>query len=143
MRRGSHTHVTMPRFDIEAEPITVFHIGDEYIFSHYFEREDIFDTLKQHYNQESYRFEVPEEAVQDVCSLLKEEYFEPMVVEELEPYCVIKEKYTEHADILRLSVAHWERDDTLFFLLPDELTVREAIDKGATPIADTSYVIGL
>ena len=66
-----------------------------------------------------------------------------MVVENLEPYCVVKEKYTKHADILRNSVANWERDGQLFFLMKDELSVREAVEKGARRIEETEFVVGL
>ena len=39
---------TMPTFDIEPKEITVFPIEDEYWFSHYFDREDLFELQGNH-----------------------------------------------------------------------------------------------
>ena len=133
----------MPEFDVTTERITVFHVGDEYLFTHYFDREDVFDELREYYDRSAYRFTVPDDEFGAVREFLETEYFEPVVVDDPEPYCVVKEKYTEHADILRNSVAHWERDDHLFFLMKDELSVREAVEHGATRIDETEFVVGL
>ncbi len=133
----------MPEFEVTAERITVFHVGDEYLFTHYFDREDVFDELRAYYDRSAYRFAVPADEFEAVREFLETEYFEPVVVDDLEPYCVVTEKYTEHADILRNSVAHWERADHLFFLLKDELSVREAVERGATPVEETEFVVGL
>lgn len=133
----------MPTFDIEAERLTVFHIGDEYLFTHYFDRDDIFEQLQPYYDSDAYRFEVPAEEFDEVRELLTEEYFEPVVVEDLDPYCVVIEKYDPHADILRNSVVNWERRGHKFFLLKDELSVKEALEQGARRIADTEFALGL
>jgi len=133
----------MPTFDVDAERITVFQIDDEYLFSHYFDRTDVFEELQEHYNGDAYRFEIPAEEFQDVSEFLESEYYELDVVDGLEPYCVVKEQYTEHAEILKQSVAHWERRQHLFFLMKDDLALKEAIEAGATPIADTEFVLGL
>ena len=133
----------MPTFDVEPEQITVFKIDEEYLFSHYFAREDLFEQLSEYYYEEAYRFEIPAAEFDAVREQLAEEYIEFVVVEELEPYCVVKDKYTEHAEILRDSVVSWERDGQMFFLMKDELSVNEAIEREATPIGDTEYVVGL
>ena len=49
----------MPRFDVDSRRITVFRVGDEYLFSHYFERTDLFEDLREYYNEEAYRFPEP------------------------------------------------------------------------------------
>ena len=133
----------MPDFDVAAERITVFRVGDDYLFKHFSEREDIFEELSEYYDQTEYRFTVSADEFDEVCEFLEAEYYEPVVVEDLELYCVVKEKYTKHADILRNSVANWERDGQLFFLMKDELSVREAAEKGARRIDDTEFVVGL
>ncbi|PSP83990.1 hypothetical protein BRC83_06235 [Halobacteriales archaeon QS_1_68_17] len=133
----------MPTFDADPERITAFRVDDRYLFAHYFEREDLFDRLREYYDGEQYRFAVPADEFPTVRADLAEEYVEFEVVEDLEPYCVVKEQYTEHADILRDSVAHWERRGHLFFLLESELAVREAVERGATPVAETDFVVGL
>ncbi|WP_135820878.1 hypothetical protein [Halostella litorea] len=133
----------MPTFDIDRERINLFHVGFEYIFSEYFDQDELFQDLNPYYDPDQYRFAVPADEIDDITSRLEDAYYDPVLVEDLEPYCVVKEKYTKHADILRESVATWERRGNLFFLLPDELTVTEAIEAGATPIEDTEFIVGL
>lgn len=135
----------MPEFDVDAERITVFRIDDEYLFAHYFDRQDIFDDLSEYYNDDAYRFEVPEAEFDNVRERLADAYFEPVVVDrdDFDAYCVVKEKYTEHAEILRESVVHWERRGHLFFLMKNELAVEEALERGATRLADTDFVLGI
>jgi hypothetical protein len=132
----------MPTFDVDPERITVFRVGDEYLFSHFFDREDVFESLREYYNGEEYRFEGPAEEFDAVRDRLEDGYYDPVVVEDLEPYCVVKEQYTEHAEILKQSVLSWERQGHLFFLMKDELAVDEAVERGATPIDETDYVLG-
>jgi len=118
----------MSDFDVNRERINVFPVGDEYLFRHYFDRTDLFEEFSEHYNDEAYRFEVPAEEFPAVRERLSEVYSEPVMVEGLDAYCVVEEQYTEHADILRDSVAHWERRSHLFFLMKDELSVKEALE---------------
>ena len=66
-----------------------------------------------------------------------------VVVTDLEPYCVVVEKYDEHATVLKQSVATWERQGHRFFLMKDDLAVREAVERGATPVGETDFVVGL
>jgi hypothetical protein len=133
----------MPSFDVDPQRIVVFRVDDEYLFSHYFEREDVFDSLRDYYDGETYRFEIPAAEFDDVRERLEDAYYEPIVVEDLEPYCVVKEQYTEHADVLKQSVLNWERRGYLFFLMEDDLAVKDAIERGATPIEETEFVLGL
>lgn len=133
----------MTDFDVDRERVTVFRVDDEYLFSHYFDRNDVFAELREYYDDEEYRFEVPADEFDEVRAFLREEYYELEVVEDLEPYVVVKEQYTEHADILRNSVAHWTRRGHNFFLVKDELSVKEAVEKGARRIEETEFEVGL
>lgn len=133
----------MSDFDIDPEEILAFRVGDEYLFSHYFDRDTVFEELEEYYNRDDYRFEIPAEDFEDVCDRLEEEYYSLKRVEDLEPYCVVKEQYTPHADILRNSVAKWERRGYNFFLMKDELSVSKALEDGATKITETNLAIGL
>lgn len=133
----------MSDFDVDREPILFFPVDDAYFFKHYFERNDVFEELSEFYVQDEYRFEVPAEAFEAVSEVLREAYYEPTVVEEMEEYCVVKERFEEYAPILRNAVVHWQRDGYNFFLLKDDLSVKAAIEKGATPIAETEFVMGI
>ena len=104
----------MPSFDVTPERITVISLDDKYVFKHYFERTDIFETMKNYYNYDTYRFEVPADEFEPVREQLVDNYYDLVVVEDLEPYCVIKEAYTPHADILRAAVVHWSREGYWF-----------------------------
>jgi hypothetical protein len=133
----------MPQFDVDAERITVFRIDDEYLFSHYFDQTDVFADLSEYYNEDEYRFEVPVEDFDDVRERLEEAYFAPEVVTDLKPYCVVIDKYDEHAAILRESVVTWERRGHRFFLMQTELSVKEALEHGADRISETDFALGL
>lgn len=133
----------MSTFDVEAERLTVFRVGDEYVFSHYFDREDVFDSLREYYVPDEYRFEVPVEEFDDVRAVLADAYVEPVVVEDLEPYCVVTERYEPHADVLRNSVLNWERRGHRFFVMADELSVRQAVEDGARRLEETEFVLGV
>lgn len=133
----------MPAFDVDAKPLIVFEVGDEYLFSHYFDREDVFEDLRDYYNDDAYRFEVPADEFGTVRERLEEAYFELTIITDLEPYCVVVEKYDKHADILRESVVTWERRGHRFFLMQDEVAVKEALDQGARKLAETDFALGL
>lgn len=133
----------MPEFDVDPERVNVFEIDDQYLFKHYFQRTDLFEELREYYNDEEYRFEVSADEFKDVQEFLQKEYIVLEIVDDLETFCVVKEQYTEHADILRNAVIQWQREGYNFFLMKDELSVKEALEQGATPVAETDLVIGL
>jgi len=133
----------VPTFDVDPTQLLVFKIDDEYLFSHYFDQEDVFEDLQDYYNDDAYRFEVPTEEFDTVSARLEEAYFDPEVVTDLEPYCVVIDKYDEHAEILKQSVANWERDGKRFFLMKNDLAAKEAVERGATRISETDFVVGL
>lgn len=125
------------------ERVTVFHVGDEYLFATYFGRSDVFGELREYYDDEQYHFAVPDAEFDDVAETLRTYGYEPRVVEDVEPYCVVKERYEPHADILRESVAHWQRRGHNFFLMSDERAVEAALEQGATRVSETEFVVGL
>lgn len=134
----------MGDLDVDREPIYVFRLDDAYVFRHYFELTDCFDALAEFYDDEAYRFEVPDREWDDVVGTLREFYYDPEVVEDVEPFVVVKEAYTPHAEILRNSVANWTRRGYNFFLMTDPLAVERAVqEEGATPVAETDLVVGL
>ncbi len=105
----------MAQFDVAPESVLLFRVGDEYLFSECIENEAVFADLREYYNETEYRFEVPADAFETVCGRLEDAYFRPVEVTDLEPYCVVVEKYDEHAAILKQSVATWERRGHRFF----------------------------
>ena len=128
---------------ITPEPVLLFRVGDQYLFSTYVDHQAVFDDLRQYYNETEYRFEVPLGAADEVRDRLEDAYFRPVEVTDIEPYCVVVEKYDEHAAILKQSVATWERRGHRFFLMTSKLAVADAVDRGATRLEETEFVAGL
>lgn len=133
----------MAPFEGDENPIYAFEIEDAYYFSQYFEQEDLFDVLQEYYDPERYRFEVPAQDLGEVREVLESYYYDPIVVEDPAPYIVVKEQYTEHADILRNSIMHWSRRGYNFFLMKDEQAVAQAVEDGAIRIEETEFVAGI
>ena len=65
-----------------------------------------FEALADHYDGDEYRFEVPVHEYDALAGTLRAHAYEPVVVEDLGAFCVVKEAYTPHAAILRDSVAN-------------------------------------
>ena len=133
----------MPSFDVERERIYIFAIEDTYYFKRYFERTDIFADLQKYYNNDEYRFEIPADDFPAVRAYLEDNYYDVIEVDSLTEFCVVKEQYSPHADILRNAVSHWTRRDYNFFLMKDPHAVAEAVERGASRLEDTDLVLGL
>jgi len=134
----------MARVDVDREPVHVFVLDRTYVFKRYFELNELFDALRDFYDADEYRFEVPEREWDGVAGTLREYHYEPTVVEDVEDFVVVKEQYTKHAEILKNSVTNWTRRGYNFFLMKDPLSVELAVqEQGATPAAETDLAVGL
>ena len=131
----------MPTFDADTTEINAFEVEDAdlYIFSQYFDHEEVFDELREYYDSEHYRFEVPAHEIDRVESFLDEYFYDlnRVAPDAIEPFCVVKEKYTDHADILRNSVYHTGRGSNTVFVMQDRLSAEQAVEQGATRLADS------
>lgn len=56
----------MHTFEVEQEEISAFGFGQTYLFKQYFDKDDLFQQLQEHYNSDKYRLEVPEEKILEV-----------------------------------------------------------------------------
>ena len=128
----------MPSFDVDRQEIAVFTLDDAYVFKQYFEQDDLFADLREYYNDDAYRFEVPEKDFEAIADRLNEHFYEPVVVDDVEPFCVVKRKYTDHPDVLfKTAVAKRATGDHTVFLLKDRLSVEQAVEQGATRLEET------
>jgi hypothetical protein len=125
------------------DPIYVFEIDGKYLFSQYFHRSDIFSELRIYYNDDEYRFEIPEDDFPRVLELLEQKHYKPIRVDNIEEFAVVKEQYTEHKDVLRNSVIHWSCDGYNFFVMESPRAVEEAVEQGASRLEETDLVLGL
>jgi len=132
----------MPSFEVDQEQINVFEVNDTYVFKHYFDNDQVFDQLQQYYNPDAYRFELPtDNDLHRVEETLEDHFYQANLVDDIEPYCVVKKQYSEHKDILRNAVVKFERGQHNIFLMKDQLSVDQAIEQGATAADDTDVVI--
>ena len=128
----------MPSFDVDREQVNLFRVEDRYLFKQYFDQDTVFTALRDYYNQDDYRFEVPPDAVEEVKQVLREHMFEPVVVDAPAEFCVVYPKYTDHPDVLfKAAVLQRSKRDKHLFLLKDRLSVEQAVNNGATRLADT------
>lgn len=131
----------MPTFDADRTRINVFEAEDTdlFVFSQYFEQDDVFHELREYYDSEHYRFEIPAGEIDRVESFLGEYFYDlnRVAPDEIEPFCVVKEKYTDHADILRNSVYHTSRGGNTIFVMQDRLSAEQAAEQDATPLDDS------
>ena len=128
----------MPSFDVDREQVNLFRVEDRYLFKQYFDQDKVFTALRDYYNQDDYRFEVPPDAVEEVKQVLREHMFEPVVVDAPAEFCVVYPKYTDHPDVLfKAAVLQRSKRDKHLFLLKDQLSVEQAVNNGATRLADT------
>ena len=128
----------MPSFDVDREQVNLFRVEDRYLFKQYFDQDTVFTALRDYYNQDDYRFEVPPDAVEEVKQVLREHMFEPVVVDAPAEFCVVYPKYTDHPDVLfKAAVLQRSKRDKHLFLLKDRFSVEQAVNNGATRLADT------
>ena len=128
----------MPSFDVDREQVNLFRVEDRYLFKQYFDQDKVFTALRDYYNQDDYRFEVPPDAVEEVKQVLREHMFEPVVVDAPAEFCVVYPKYTDHPDVLfKTAVLQRSKRDRHLFLLKDRLSVEQAVNNGAKRLADT------
>ena len=128
----------MPTFEVDRERINVFAVEDRYLFKHYFEQDDVFAALRDYYNADDYRFEIPADAFDDVQEVLAEHFYEADIIHDLEPFCVVYPKYSDHPSVLfKASVLQRNTGGVHIFLMKDQLSVEQAINQGATTFADS------
>ncbi len=119
--------------------INVFKVGNRYLFKHYFENRKIFEKLEKYYVRHRYRFEIPSETYGAFKKELESEGYKLEEVEDPEPLCVVKPKYTEMKEILKKSVYKEVKKDDLIFVMKDKVAVEEAVQLGAKPLEETEY----
>ena len=121
----------------------VFELNGRFAFRQYFESSGVFDALRDHYVPDEYRFEVPADEFDEVAATLRDHGWEPELVDDPEPFVVVIGQYERHADLLKESVANWTRREHRFLLMRSPFAVEQAVQAGATPVAETEFEAGL
>ena len=94
----------MPTFDVDREEITAFELDGRYIFKQYFDNDDRSQELEQYYNADRYRLEIPEGKLSEVRQVLDNYFYELVIEDSPEEYCVVAGEETDTNTILRSSV---------------------------------------
>lgn len=120
------------------EQVNVFEVDEVYLFKQYFDSEKVFDRLKQYYNNQQYRFEVPPDDFENLRSFLANHGYGLVVVDAIDEFVVVVEKYTTHPEnIFKQSVIQRSVDNYNSFLMTDQVAVEQAIHEGATRLTET------
>ena len=118
--------------------VNVFRVDERFLFNHYFEGETVFDRLKQYYNNQQYRFEVPPEEFDGLRTFLADHGYLLAVVDDVAPFVVVVQKYTYHPEnIFKDSVMQRGDANYNYFLMKDRAAVDGVVENGATPIDRT------
>lgn len=121
------------------EPINAFLIDGVYLFKHYFDGDEVFSRLRTYYNNQQYRFEVPEEDFDTIWSFLADHGYGLVTVDAPEAFVVVVRKYTQHPEnIFKESVMHRSIPDFNCFLMTSQDAVERATIAGATRLTDTN-----
>ena len=122
---------------VKREKINIFRIGGLWYFKHFFDDREIFMGLSDYYNRGRYRFELKDVEERDkVMEYLADKGFEPIPIEDTCDYTVKIDKFKKHASILRNSVDAKEEGNDKVFVMKDQASVEEAIDKGAEKVEE-------
>ena len=121
------------------ERVNAFRVGERYLFKHYFEGAAVFQRLKEYYNNQQYRFEVPPEEFEELRSFLAAHGYELAAVDFPEEFAVVVEKYTTHPEnIFKASVMQRSADGYNCFLMTGRPAVERAVSDGATRLTETA-----
>jgi len=143
-RVTSFVNERMPSFEVDRERINLFAIDDRYLFKQYFDQDDVFAELRRYYNEDDYRFEVPQEDIANVQALLEDHFYAPRIVDDPEEFCVVHRKYAKHPDVLfKASVLQRSTGDHHVFMMKDQLSVEQAVNNGATRLVEADVEIRL
>jgi len=124
----------MPTFDIETEEITAFEIGDTYIFKKYFDEDQLFKQMETYYNEDKYRFEIPESDLKQVRQTLDKYYYELEVADSINDYCVVVDKKSKSASTLKNSVMRKHRGQHEILIMKNKLSKEQSLEKDAVSL---------
>jgi uncharacterized protein YkuJ len=133
----------MSTFSVDREKITAFELDGTYLFKQYFDQDNVFAALRSYYNKDKYRFEVPEDNLDEVRQIIDDYFYDLRIENDLRSYCVVKQKDSNYSNILKNSVLTKRRSDHIIFLMKDQLSVEQAIEHGATPLSETHIHVEL
>lgn len=120
--------------------VNIFLIDNVYYFKYYFKEGVVFDKMKEYYNNHQYRFELPEDEIDDVREFLAEYGYWLVKRTDFDEFIVLVEMYTDHPEgIVKNSVVQTTVDNYNCFLLTNKHRVEQAIERGAIRLTKTKF----
>lgn len=107
----------MPSFNVDTEEITTFDFGNRYLFTAYFDEEQLFNQLKQYYYSDKYRFEIPDSDLKQVQQTLDSYSYKLVIEDSPENYCVVADEEANSNTILKNSVIRKQRRNHDIYLI--------------------------
>lgn len=126
----------MPTFNVEPKKITAFEVGGAILFKEYIGQDELFDQLRKYYNLDKYRFEIPEEELDEVRQIIDRYYYELSVVDNLGQYCVVAGEDSNTKELFKMSVMRIPRNGREIYVMKDSISVKQAVERGATQPAE-------
>ena len=121
--------------------LNIFPEGDGYRFRAYFDEPGLFASIAPYYDEQSYRFEVPEDRFDRVAELLRSYGYEPVIVTDVTPFVVAFRRFREHPRVLFKHAVDQRRTERFtLFLLNSREAVTEAVAAGAVELRDLDDV---
>ena len=121
-------------FDVieRRKRITVFKLGNLWVFKQFFDNHELFNALLDYYNKDLFRFEFKSTGARNnALKLLERNGFDYDLVENLKGYAVQLPKSAKYAQVLKNAVAFKETATERLFLMKDLAAVEEAVGLGA------------
>lgn len=124
----------------DQESVNAFRLGDQYLFKHYFEADEIFARVRTYHHNSQYRFEVPVAEFEEIKSFLADYGYSLVAVHEMAEFVVVVRKYTEPpGNIFKQSVIQRSIPKYNCFLMTSRSAVEDATRKTAiaNPLPET------
>lgn len=122
--------------------ITLFKLGDIWIFKQFFGNKAFYHALREYYNKDQYRCELRSiGARNNALKLLERNGFDYDLVEDLKGYVVRLPGSAKYAQVLMNSVAFKEIANERLFLMKDLAAVEEAVGLGAKIVEETKLLL--
>ena len=121
-------------FDVieRRKRITVFKLGNLWVFKQFFDNHELFNALLDYYNKDLFRFEFKSTGARNnALKLLERNGFDYDLVEDLKGHVVQLSKSAKYAQVLKNAVAFKETATERLFLMKDLAAVEEAVGLGA------------
>jgi hypothetical protein len=96
----------MQAFDVNKKEMNAFDFGETYLFTAYFDENQIFNQIEKYHNFDNYRFEVLKEGVKKVQQVLHNFLHELVVQKSPEEFCIVLDRDDTLPNILTRSVVN-------------------------------------